>query len=86
MRRRSIAKATTVRVGRKEIFARTELFAESDQGEKSLAIEATVTTRRVRWTWRVRIRCAVASSNTRHVGEPRNLFSRLSTSISLPAR
>jgi acyl-coenzyme A thioesterase PaaI-like protein len=34
--RRFIAKGITVRAGRKQIFARAELFAESDQGERSL--------------------------------------------------
>ncbi len=34
--RRLIAKGTTVRAGRKQIFARAELFAENDQGERSL--------------------------------------------------
>jgi uncharacterized protein (TIGR00369 family) len=34
--RRIIAKGTTVRVGRKQIFAKAELFAENDQGERSL--------------------------------------------------
>jgi uncharacterized protein (TIGR00369 family) len=34
--RRFTAKGTTVRAGRKQIFARAELFAENDQGEKSL--------------------------------------------------
>jgi uncharacterized protein (TIGR00369 family) len=31
-----IAKGTTVRAGRKQIFARAELFAENEQGERSL--------------------------------------------------
>ena len=34
--RRLIAKGTTIRVGRKQIFAKAELFAENDQGERSL--------------------------------------------------
>lgn len=34
--RRLIAKGTTVRAGRKQIFAKAELFAENDQGERSL--------------------------------------------------
>ena len=34
--RRFIAKGTTVRAGRKQIFAKAELFAENDQGERSL--------------------------------------------------
>jgi uncharacterized protein (TIGR00369 family) len=34
--RRLIAKGTTVRAGRKQIFARAELFAENNQGERSL--------------------------------------------------
>ena len=34
--RRLIAKGTTVRAGRRQIFARAELFAENDQGERSL--------------------------------------------------
>ena len=34
--RRFTAKGTTVRAGRKQVFARAELFAENDQGEKSL--------------------------------------------------
>lgn len=33
---RFIAKGITVRAGRKQIFARAELFAENDQGERSL--------------------------------------------------
>ena len=31
-----IAKGSTVRVGRKQIFAKAELFAENEQGERSL--------------------------------------------------
>jgi len=31
-----VAKGTTIRVGRKQIFARAELFAENEQGEISL--------------------------------------------------
>jgi uncharacterized protein (TIGR00369 family) len=34
--RRLIAKGTTVRAGRRQIFAKAELFAENDQGERSL--------------------------------------------------
>ncbi|MBR0692449.1 PaaI family thioesterase [Bradyrhizobium lablabi] len=34
--RRFIAKGTTLRAGRKQVFARAELFAESEQGEISL--------------------------------------------------
>ena len=34
--RRLIANGITVRAGRKQIFAKAELFAENDQGEKSL--------------------------------------------------
>ena len=34
--RRFIAKGTTIRAGRKQIFARAELFAENDQGDRSL--------------------------------------------------
>jgi uncharacterized protein (TIGR00369 family) len=34
--RRLIAKGTTVRAGRKQIFAKAELFTENDQGERSL--------------------------------------------------
>ena len=34
--RRFIAKEFTVRAGRKQVFARAELFAESDQGEGAL--------------------------------------------------
>ena len=34
--RRLIAKGTTIRAGRKQIFAKAELFAENDQGERSL--------------------------------------------------
>ena len=34
--RRFIAKGKTVRAGRKQIFASAELFAENDQGEKTL--------------------------------------------------
>lgn len=34
--RRLIVKGTTVRAGRKQIFAKAELFAENDQGERSL--------------------------------------------------
>jgi uncharacterized protein (TIGR00369 family) len=34
--KRLIAKGTTVRAGRKQIFAKAELFAENDQGERSL--------------------------------------------------
>ena len=34
--RRLIAKGTIVRAGRKQIFARGELFAENDQDERSL--------------------------------------------------
>src|ERR1700761_4766428 len=34
--RRLIAKGTTVRAGRKQIFAKAELFAENDQGERLL--------------------------------------------------
>jgi Thioesterase superfamily len=34
--RRFIAKGTTVRAGRKQIFARAELFAEDNRGERSL--------------------------------------------------
>jgi acyl-coenzyme A thioesterase PaaI-like protein len=34
--RRFVAKGTTVRAGRKQVFARAELFAESEQGERWL--------------------------------------------------
>jgi uncharacterized protein (TIGR00369 family) len=34
--RRFIAKGTTLRAGRRQVFARAELFAESEQGERSL--------------------------------------------------
>jgi uncharacterized protein (TIGR00369 family) len=34
--RRLITKGTTVRAGRKQIFAKAELFAENEQGERSL--------------------------------------------------
>jgi len=34
--RRFIAKGTTIRAGRKQIFARAELFAENCQGDRSL--------------------------------------------------
>jgi uncharacterized protein (TIGR00369 family) len=34
--RRFIAKGTTVRAGRKQIFAKAELFAENDHGQRSL--------------------------------------------------
>ena len=34
--RRLIAKGTTVRAGRRQIFAKAALFAENDQGERSL--------------------------------------------------
>ena len=36
MGRRFIAKGTTVRAGRRQIFAKAELLAENDQGEQSL--------------------------------------------------
>jgi len=34
--RRLIAKGTTLRAGRRQIFAKAELFAENDQGERTL--------------------------------------------------
>ena len=34
--RRFIAKGTTIRAGRKQIFAKAELFAENEQGDRSL--------------------------------------------------
>jgi uncharacterized protein (TIGR00369 family) len=36
MGRRFIAKGTTVRAGRRQIFAKAELLAENDEGEQSL--------------------------------------------------